>query len=141
VSQLPAGYFAALAEQLAFMSAVLGGFAVTFFATLLATRSSKRVISWAIASAGVSASSLICAALAASFLAVATHPEAISSAATAAQSAGPRVTVALCLFLGIYALLAALALSGWARSRRVGWITSIGAGISALLSTWMLTGF
>lgn len=141
MEQLPAGYFAELAGQLAFLSAVLGGFAVTFLGTLLATSSERRAIGWAIGSASVAAAGFICSALAASFMAVATHPEAIESAASAAQSAGPRVAVTLGLMVGMYALLLSLGLSGWARSRPVGLTTTISAGLAALAATWMLTGF
>jgi hypothetical protein len=43
--------------------------------------------------------------------------------------------------IGMYALLASLASSGWVRSRTPGRVTSAAAATAALLATWAITSF
>lgn len=141
MEQLSPAYFSDLARQLAFLSAVLGGFSATFLGTLLAVDSSDRIANLAIGSSAVSAACFICTALVASFIAAGTHPDAPQSVASASQSIGPRITVVVVLLLGMYALLLSLGLSGWVRSRAVGIVTSVTAAVAAVVATWAVTGF
>lgn len=141
MEQLPAAYFAELARQLAFVAAVLGGFAATFFGTLLAVNSSKRVASWAAGSAAFAAACFICATLTATFIATGIHPEAPAYVAADARGDAPRLIMVLSLMLGLYALFGAIAAGGWIRSRAVGMATTAAALLGAITATWAFMGF
>jgi len=138
MEQITTGYFGELARQLAFVSAVLGGFAATFFGTLLAINSPTRVAGWAAALAAVSSSAFVCATLLATFISVATHPEAPSRVAVLSQSDGARLALVLLLLVGLYSLFGSLGAGGWVRSRAVGVATTVAAGLGAAIAMWAL---
>ncbi|MEM1270663.1 MAG: hypothetical protein AAGI08_11530, partial [Bacteroidota bacterium] len=117
-------YIAALAQQLAFISALLGGFAAAFFATLLVSQSPKRVAGWAAGLAAVSATCFIGATMVAAFLSVAAHPDAPARIAASAQNVSIRAVMGLLMILGIYTLFGALGTAGWVRSRALGIVTA-----------------
>ena len=141
MDQLPADYFGELARQLAFVSAVLGGFAATFFGTLLAVDSPKKVAGWAASCAAVAAACFVCATLTATFIAVGTHPSAPAPVATDTVKAGPRVAMVLSMMIGLYALFGSLGAGGWVRSRAVGTATTVAAALGAAFATWAISGF
>ena len=136
---LPPDYLAELARQLASLSAVLGGFAVAFLGTLLNVGHGRRVVGWAVGGAAVAAAAFAVATIAAVSLVLALHPGAARVAATSVARA--RGTMAASFLLGIYALLAGLGLSGWARSAALGRTTTAAATLGAAVATWALLGF
>lgn len=136
MENLPANYLAEIARQIAFVSAFMGGFAATFLAQLLSSNSPRRVVSWAIIASASSACLFIVSVLALTMLAVALNPDAPPSIVGSSGVLKARAIGLATFLLGMYALLAAIAVSGWMRSRRVGWASSLLAGGAAALATW-----
>ncbi|RYF90386.1 MAG: hypothetical protein EON95_17065, partial [Caulobacteraceae bacterium] len=113
-------YLSALAAQLGSLSAFLGGFAATFLGTLLALGGRGRTVSLAIGFAAASSAAFIVCVMASTALISVLHPQA-PPAVQAAATGGVRVLLTLSFVTGLYALLAGLSLSGWARSKGAGW--------------------
>jgi hypothetical protein len=134
-------YLAEIGRQLAALSAFLGGFAAAFLGTLLALQSPRRQVGWAAGAAAVAAAAFTVAVVAATMLAVVLHPAAPGVRNRAAEAGVARVITGLAFFVGLYALLAALGLSGWARSRRLGLVTGSVAGVAAVIATWAVVSF
>ena len=128
-------YLAELGRQIATLSAFLGGFAAAFYGTLLMADRSHRIAGWAAGSAAIAAAAFVVAVVAATMLVIALHPGAPRIGARGGQGGFERVVAAVTFFMGIYALLASLGLSGWLRSRRLGIATSLGALVAAGLVT------
>ncbi len=138
---LPSSYLMEMAKQLAFLSAFLGGFAATFLATLLVAGSEKKIADWSIGSAAVSASGFVVSVIASVMITVVLHPDVPGNVAAGVSVNGARIISALSFGLGVYALLLSVGLCGWVRSRRLGMITSIAAGVGILLVSWAFIGF
>lgn len=141
MQSLPPDYLAEVARQLAFVSAVLGGFAATFLATLLTARPEGRAGAWAIATSALAAVSFIVAVIATTGLAIVLNPHAPARVIAAAAIGRARLCGTLAFIVGLYALLAAIAASGFLRSRRAGRVTTAIAVLGALLATWAVAGF
>ncbi len=133
---LPPDFLAELFRQLAFLAAVLGGFAVAFLGALLPAAREQRVGTWAIGAAAVAATGFVVMTLAATLMALGVlqfgfHTFDDLSPALLRLS---QLTAAL-FVLGIYSLLLSLALSGWTRSRATGWCTTTVALLGAVAAT------
>jgi hypothetical protein len=136
MDQLAPAYLAAIATQIGSQSAFLGGFAATYLATFLALGHSSRAASWAIGSAAVAAVGFIIAVIASTMLVMVTHPLAPAGAMASAGSA--RLAMGLSFLAALLALLISLGISGWTRSRRMGWVTSGVAAIGVVFSMLMI---
>ena len=134
-------YLAEISRQLATLSAFLGGFAAAYLGTLLGLNSARWQVGWAAGAAAVSAASFIAAVVAATMIAVVLHPAAPQMGSRAASAGTARVIAGLAFFVGLYALLVALGLSGWSRSRRLGVVTGWTAAAAAAISTWAVVSF
>lgn len=133
-------YLSDIAAQTGGLSAFLGGFAATFLGTLLAMRARGRVGAVAIGCAAISSIAFIVAFIVAvvgsTAVVAGLHPEGPRAGAT--NMGGPQVVMTLAFLLGLYALLGAIGLSGWTRSRAAGLTTGIAAAIGVLLVTGMV---
>lgn len=132
MEQLSPAYVAALASQLAALSAFLGGFAATFLATLLTLGHQSRLMTVTIALAVTSAVAFIVTVVAATMLTAVHHPAAPAFMSTVATG-WPRAIMSLGFSVGTLSLLASLGCSGWTRSRAIGWTTTVAAVIGAVL--------
>ena len=137
IEKLAPAYIAALASQLAALSAFLGGFAATFLATLLTLGHQNRLMTATIGFAVTASVSFIVTVIAATMLTAIYHPAAPPFMAAAA-STQPRTIMSLGFTLGSLSLLASLGCSGWTRSRAVGWITTIAASTGAAFIIFMI---
>jgi len=124
---------AELLGQLAFLSAVLGGFAATFLGTLLALNHRHATVDWAVSAAGVAAVGFILAAILGAFGSAAYNVEAPQEVL-----ARRRVLTLFFFNVGLFPLLLAIGLSGWSRSRTVGVVTSLAALLGGLVALTML---
>jgi hypothetical protein len=132
VEPLAPAYLAALAGQIGSLSAFLGGFAATFLALLLTIEREDRVSAAAIGCAAGASALFIAAVVACTGLTAMLHPDAPRRVAGAGTALAQGVMTGA-FGLGTLLLLAALALSGWTRSRRIGRITTAAGGAGALL--------
>ena len=125
-------YLTALASQLGSVSAFFGGFAATMLALFLTVGGRSRGSLIAAPASAVAAVGFIIAVMASTALIAIAHPDA--PPATAARStAAIRLLLAISFGIGMLALLAAIAASGWSHSRAMGWTTSIIASVAILV--------
>jgi hypothetical protein len=130
MADLSPEFLSELLGQIAFLSAVLGGFSVTFLATILVVPSPTSVTAWVIGAAGVAAAFFIAAAVSATGAGLAIQvPEFAHRLPLLQGIAGAAFAI------GIYAFLVALGACGWVRSRRIGIVTTVAAGMGAILVT------
>ena len=119
MAPLEADYLTALATQLGSVSAFFGGFAATILTLFLTVGGKSRGAVVAAHASAVAAISFIVAVMASTALIAIAHPDA--PPATAARStAAIRPLLAISFSIGMIALLAAIAASGWSHSRAMG---------------------
>ncbi|MDT0594960.1 SMP-30/gluconolactonase/LRE family protein [Glaciecola petra] len=131
MTQMNPKFIVAVAEQLSFVSAFLGGVSATILVTIVVFTASKKSVSWIVASSALAACSLLVAVIASWRLIILLHPEM------------PRLTdtglvetlwkgMLLGYGIGFFSLLVSIGLTGWLRSKRAGMITSTIAVIAVL---------
>lgn len=119
---------AELLRQLAFLSAVLGGFAATFLGTLLSIGDRHPTVNWAVGALAFAAVGFILTAILSAFGSAAFNVEAPPDVLERRRA----ITLIL-FFAAVYPLLLAIGLSGWSRSRAVGIATTAAAVLGSLL--------
>ncbi|MEM7691561.1 MAG: hypothetical protein AAF194_03830 [Pseudomonadota bacterium] len=129
---LKASYVVAVAEQLSFVSAFLGGVSATILFTVIIFSSDKKVVSLVIAASALSACSLLVCVISGWRLTIGLHPDLPFSADPEKLDALWKLLIAS-YSLGVISLLASTGLSGWIRSPRTGIVTSLLAGIAIFL--------
>ena len=128
---LAPGYIAAIATQIGFLSAFLGGFAATLLCMLLTADKGSRTAFIAIVLAAFSGIAFIIAVTATTQIIATAHPEA--PAMTAKQSIElSRIMMSAGFALGVYGLLACIGTAGWIRSRATGIATTVIAVLGAV---------
>jgi hypothetical protein len=132
---LSPAYLAAWATQIGALSAFMGGFASTILVMLLTHDSRRRAVQWAAGLSALSAVAFIVAAVATTTLVAGSHPDAPASVARQAAQGPARLMAVLFFSLGAYGLIAAIGCAGWVRSKRMGWATTIVAGLGAVAVT------
>ena len=136
MAPLEADYLTALATQLGTVSAFFGGFAATILTLFLTVGGKSRGAVVAAHASAVAAISFIVAVMASTALIAIAHPDA--PAATAARSTTAiRPLLVISFSIGMIALLAAIAASGWSHSRAMGWTTSL-ISSAAILVVFLL---
>ena len=129
--ELTSGYVIAVAEQLSFVSAFLGGISATILVTIVVFTSPKKSASWIVSASALAACSLLIAVVASWRLTILLHPELpISVESTIVQVLWHGMLVGY--GLGFLSLLVSIGLSGWLRSKKSGLITSCIAAIAVL---------
>ena len=129
--ELHPDYLTALAGHFGFLGAFLGGVAATFFVTLLTLGQPSTVERAALALGAVAALAFIVTASMSVDVVATSHPNAPAGVASKANPF-PQVAMALSFFVGITTLLAAIGVSGWSRSRKLGILTTGAALIAAI---------
>jgi hypothetical protein len=133
-------YYASLSS----ISAVLGGFALTFLGVLL-TGTDSRAARWTVRLSAAATSVLIVCALGWALAASATALEASVSAERASAFIGRyREThrfLSLAFFVGIQLFLATLGTAGWMRGRSLGMFTTLLAAAGSVCVMWILSQF
>ena len=129
-------------RQVAFVSAVLGGFAATFLGVLLTHRDERRLSEWTVGAALTASILLIVATFLDSFLVFSLPGLGARSVSELPAEVHSVASMAVFAFYGgIFALLASLALAGWMRSRTLGLVgtfLALGAAFAILRSAFLL---
>ena len=134
--------------QLAGVSAVLGGFAVSFLSVVLVLSDARRRVAAAVALSTLSAACFFLTALGWSLF-------SSQYAKVAASSGAARVTfetmleaanrlqrpLSLLFVLGILLLMATLGSGGWMRSRRLGMFTTAVAALATVMALVIVAAF
>ena len=126
---MKASYLVAVAEQLSFVSAFLGGVSATILFSVIIFSSDKRVVAFLITTSALSACSLLIAVIAGWRLTIGLHPDL-------PFTPNPKIIEVLWNFLiagyglGVNSLIVSIGLAGWIRSRLIGLVTSTIAALS-----------
>lgn len=143
MQEIPAEYVTEFYRQTAFMAAVLGGFAAAFVGALLAADAENRIGTWAVGVASAAAVLLVVATLGSTLVLLYAVLYGITDfdlSAWPRRAFWAKVIADFAFFGGLYALVAALGLSGWTRSRATGWVTTAVGIAGLLLVTVLLAG-
>ena len=127
-------------REFAFIGALLGGFSLAFFGTLLDAHRTHRAIGPTAALALASSSCFLIVTLGNTFAATVMANDAMR--VRLQDSIAARIASLSVLFLlGILLLLASFGVSGWIRSRRLGWTTSAIALVTLVGVVWVMSPF
>jgi hypothetical protein len=134
--------------QLAAVSAVLGGFAVTFLSIVLTHADSRRRVSGAVGVATTAAACFFLTtlgwALLASFAAQFQASDATARAALAGRFGAALALqrpVSTLFLVGVLLLTAMLGVGGWLRSRRLGLFTTVVAALTTVAALLIIRPF
>lgn len=130
-------YLSDLATQIGFLSAFLGGVAGTMLAMFVQAEQRRPLDAWSIAASALSAVAFIVSVIGCTQLLATLHPQAPAAVSALEQQTFARAVTFLAFGLGVYAILAAIGLSGWRRSSGTGVLTAamalVGAGFVSVL--------
>ena len=127
--ELKASYVIAVAEQLSFVSAFLGGVSATILFSVIIFSSDKRVVAFVVATSTLSACSLLVSVVAGWRLIIGLHPDLPFTPDPGKINLLWKTLIAS-YGLGVNSLIVSIGLSGWIRSRRTGFVTSIIAAVA-----------
>lgn len=132
---LKASYVTAVAEQLSFVSAFLGGVSATILFSVIIFSSDKRIVAFVVATSTLAACSLLVSVIAGWRLIIGLHPDLPFTPDPAKINLLWNSLIAS-YGLGVNSLIVSIGLSGWIRSRRTGLVTSlIAAGAIVFFAT------
>lgn len=129
--ELKASYVVAVAEQISFVSAFLGGVSATILFSVIIFSSDKRSVALLVATSTLSACSLLVSVIAAWRLIIGLHPD-LPFEPDPAKIRLLWNSLIAGYGLGVNSLIVSIGLSGWIRSRRSGLITSFISAIAIL---------
>lgn len=122
--ELSIPYIHELASQTIFISTFLGGFSATILGTLIMAEQNTRLLKILIASSALAATSFIVCIFAMSQLFIMTIP-GYPLEVNHQIMVSPRIIGIVFFMIGILALMVLIALSGWLKSKRLGWGTTV----------------
>ena len=129
--ELKASYVVAVAEQISFVSAFLGGVSATILFSVIIFSSDKRVVAFLIATSTLAACSLLVSVIAGWRLTIGLHPDLPFTPDPEKISLLWKSLIAG-YGLGVNSLILSIGLSGWIRSPRMGFVTSGIAAVSVV---------
>lgn len=132
MEELSSAYLSSAAAQLGTLSAFLGGFAATFVATLLISRRRGRATGMTIGLSAAASVAFIVCVVGSTVLVTSLRPDAPADFSPVGYLNAVNVLMTSAFMVGIMALLIALGISGWTRSRAMGWATTCISGIGVL---------
>jgi len=139
MTRLDPNYVTAVAEQLSFVSAFLGGVSATILVTIVVFANPKKSVSWIVAASALAACSLLVAVVAAWRITILLNPDTPVAVDTPILNV-LWASMLLGYGLGFLSLLTCIGLSGWIRSRKTGLITS-GMALIAVIFFVLATPF
>ncbi len=127
--KLEASYVIAVAEQLSFVSAFLGGVSATILFSVIIFSSEKRIVAFLVATSTLSACSLLVSVISGWRLIIGLHPDLPFTPDPEKINLLWNSLIAG-YGLGVNSLILSIGLSGWIRSRRTGLVTSTIAAVA-----------
>ena len=134
LAELSPNYLTALARQIGFLAAFLGGVSATFCATMLTRSKPSKAAHWSMSLSGMAALSFIAAASLSTTLIAHNHPDA-PAMLVENSTHFERLGMGFGFAFGVYVLLAAIAVGGWSRTRSLGTVLTAMALFVAVLIT------
>lgn len=110
-----------LFQQLAFINAILGGFAITFLSVLVTAETDKKISNWVVAILFLAVSCFIISAIGSTFSSVIASRTTSGDIPASVNSL--HVPISILFMGGILLLFISLGLTGWLRSRNFGKVT------------------
>lgn len=141
MQELAPEYILNFAEQLAFVSAFLGGCSAAFLVTLVVIKEKSRAIQNCIKSIALASCFFVITVFCAAMLMITLNTNAPENVINSTSVDMARMILVIAFIIAIYSFLFAIGISGWIYSRDVGKYTTIVAGISAVILTWGVLGF
>lgn len=138
MTQLPPEYLAQIGQQLATLSAFLAGFAIAFIGVVLTVPKPNPTAGWVAGSAAIAAAAFALSVVASTMISIVLHPASPAHIKQSAHLQSARIIGGLGFIIGIYSLVTTLGLSGWIRSRALGWLTTTIGLVAASLITWLI---
>ena len=132
MQELPIEYFISIAEKFVFISIFMGGISATILGTLVVVKNGSKRLKWMMLFLSIAAVSFIVAVFGMNKVLVILTPDSPYEK-TEDVLFYPRLVGGLAFYLGIYALLTVIGLSGWINSKRLGWATTLISGIAGFL--------
>jgi hypothetical protein len=127
-------FYAEAYRQIAFVSAVLGGFSVAFLGVLLVAGDERKLAGWTIGISIASSVMFIIATFLDSFLVFTLPGFAAQSLEDLPESVlGIAGWAVFAFYGGVFALLSSLSLGGWLRSKQVGIAATSISAFAALI--------
>ena len=127
-------------REFAFVGALLGGFSLVLFGTLLDTGRSHRTVGPAAGLALASSSCFLIVTLGNTF-AASVEANPLMRARLGAAIEGQMGPLSMLFLIGILVLLASFGAAGWIRSRRLGIATSAIAAVTLIGVVWVMSPF
>ncbi|MBF7073979.1 hypothetical protein ISG33_11265 [Glaciecola sp. MH2013] len=131
MQEITTSYMLTAAEQMAFVSAFLGGVSATILVTIAVLTKGRRVANLILITSALAACSLLISVIASLRLVIALHPD-LPFTPEQSQVYFLWFSMINGYGLGVMSLLTSIGLSGWLRSKLVGVITSIFAFVGIL---------
>lgn len=128
-------------RQMAFISALIGGFAFSFVGVLLALTQKHRIINWIIIIAIMACSGLIVCTLGWTMSAFNAFQLAAEQQALPDFYKPLHRNLSLTFIASLLLFLISLGLSGWIRSQTLGMISTLIATIAVVAVLWILSYF
>ncbi|MEM6484599.1 MAG: hypothetical protein AAF662_06400 [Pseudomonadota bacterium] len=123
IENLKPSYVLAVADQISFVSAFLGGVSATILFTVIIFSSEKRSVAFSVAASAISACSLLVSVIAGWRLTIGLHPDLPFTPDPATLEVLWNSLIGG-YSLGVISLIVSIGLSGWIRSQRSGIITT-----------------
>ena len=131
-----------LFRQIAFISAVLGGFSFSFLSVLLNAEREKRILDWSAGFSIVAAACFVVSTFAATSGAIylAAQSEVITGTLPRPLAAiyNPMI---FAFVVGVFGLILSLGLSGWMRSKAMGIVSSVTAAFALIAAIYIVILF
>jgi hypothetical protein len=132
MTELSFEYWNQLANQFILTSSLLGGFSIAAVANILVSKARGRVLDLVMRAAIIASSSFIAVIFSMTDILMKTTP-GYPFKITGDELLLPRVIGSISFFVGIFSLIAMIGLSGWTRSKHMGWFTTIIGGLTLIL--------
>lgn len=123
MTDLPNEYIKALAEQLIFISAFLGGFSATILGTLIVSKHNKKIINSLIISLSLASASFIITVVSMTKITLVLTPGAPYTNHSEIIFF-PRILGSMSFYIGIISLVTMIGISGWLKSKKLGIVTT-----------------
>lgn len=127
-----------LFRQMAFITAILGGFAITFLSVLLTAPATHRLVNWIVGATTAAATCFVLSALGSTFSAVIASNSGDSLPSDVEALHEP---LSLLFLAGTVLLFAVLGMSGWIRSRSLGISTTVIAALGLIGGAFIIAPF
>lgn len=137
MTELSEEYFRLLSQQLVFIGVFLGGISATILGTLIVADNDTKIFKAMIVAVSVAAVAFIVAVFGMNKVQLILAPDSPFTNSPDVLYY-PRLVGGLAFYLGIFALITAVGISGWLKSKKIGIITTA-LGVIAVFLIFTLT--